>query len=97
LAEQLGVNSDGLLSALQVCSAGSNAAAYAYRSGGMDSFAEATRPFLRKDIAAALEAAQEAGADPGLLGQVFDSGPLALRSEQTKAIGYPMDRRRRGV
>ena len=77
--------------------AGSNAAAYAYRSGGIDRFAEATGPFLRKDVAAALDAAKEAGADPGLLSQVVDSGPLALRSEPTKAIGYPMDRRRRGV
>jgi 3-hydroxyisobutyrate dehydrogenase-like beta-hydroxyacid dehydrogenase len=81
LGDQLGVHPEALLSTLQVCSAGSNAAAYAHRIGGMDRFAEATGPFLRKDIAAALEAAQEAGADPGLLGQVVDSGPLALRCD----------------
>ncbi len=81
LGDQLGVNPEALLSTLQVCSAGSNAAAYAHRVGGMDRFAEATGPFLRKDIAAALEAAHMAGADPGLLGQVVDSGPLALRCD----------------
>ncbi len=81
LGDQLGVNPEALLAMLQVCSAGSKVAAYAHSLGGMDRFVELTGPFLRKDIAAALEAAQEAGADPGLLGQVVDSGPLALRCD----------------
>jgi len=78
LGDQLGVDPEVLLSTLQVCSAGSNAAAYAHGIGGIGRFAEATGPFLRKDIAVALEAAQAAGADAGLLGQVVDSGPLTL-------------------
>jgi 3-hydroxyisobutyrate dehydrogenase-like beta-hydroxyacid dehydrogenase len=78
LGESLGVDADALLSALQVCSAGSHVAAHAQRVGGMGNFAERATPFLRKDIAAAREAAGEADVDLGLLGVVVDSGPLAL-------------------
>lgn len=81
LGDQLGVDPEALLAMLQVCSAGSNVATYAHHLGGMDRFAEVTGPFLRKDVAAALDAAQEAGADPGLLGQVVDSGPLVLKCD----------------
>ena len=35
MGDQLGVNPEALLATLQVCSAGSNAAAYAHRLGGM--------------------------------------------------------------
>lgn len=78
LGKTLGVDADPLLSALQVCSGASHAAAHAYRIGGIERFTELAGPFLRKDIAAALEAAGEAGVDLGLLGVVVDSGPLAL-------------------
>ena len=78
LGQALGVDPDALLSALQVCSSASHAAAQAHRVGGIEPFTERATPFLRKDIAAALEAAGEAGVDLGLLGVVVDSGPLAL-------------------
>jgi 3-hydroxyisobutyrate dehydrogenase-like beta-hydroxyacid dehydrogenase len=78
LGEQLGVEPDVLLSTLQVCSAGSNAAIHAHRIGGMDEFAERAGPFLRKDIAACREAAAEAGVELGLLGTAVREGPLAL-------------------
>ena len=78
LGQALGVDADALLSALQVCSSASHAAAQAHRVGGIENFTERATPFLRKDIAAALEAAGEAGVDLGLLGMVVHSGPLAL-------------------
>jgi 3-hydroxyisobutyrate dehydrogenase-like beta-hydroxyacid dehydrogenase len=78
LGEQLGVEPDLLLATLQVCSAGSNAAAHAHRIGGMGRFTELAAPFLRKDVAACREAAAEAGVDLGLLGTAVREGPLAL-------------------
>jgi 3-hydroxyisobutyrate dehydrogenase-like beta-hydroxyacid dehydrogenase len=78
LGQALGVDDDALLSALQVCSSASQAAAQAHRVGGIQQFTERATPFLRKDIAAAAEAAGEAGVDLGLLGVVADSGPLEL-------------------
>jgi len=79
LGKKLGVDPDALLSALQVCSGGSQVSAHAERIGGIDRFAELAGPFLRKDVAACLAAAGEAGADLGLLGIVVESGPLELR------------------
>lgn len=78
LGDSLGVDEGALLSALQICSGASQAAAHAYRIGGMRRFVELAGPFLRKDIDAVLDAADEAGADLGLLGTVMDRGPLAL-------------------
>ena len=78
LGDSLGVDADALLAALQVCSAGSQVATHTQRVGGIENFAERATPFLRKDVAAALEAAAEAGVDLGLLGVVVDSGPLEL-------------------
>jgi 3-hydroxyisobutyrate dehydrogenase-like beta-hydroxyacid dehydrogenase len=78
LGQALGVDPDALLSALQVCSSASHAAAQAHRVGGIEQFTARATPFLRKDIAAALEAAGEAGVDLGLLGLVVESGPLDL-------------------
>jgi 3-hydroxyisobutyrate dehydrogenase-like beta-hydroxyacid dehydrogenase len=78
LGQSLGVDTSALLSALQVCSGASHVAAQAQRVGGLEQFSERATPFLRKDIAAALEAAGEAGVDLGLLGVVVNSGPLDL-------------------
>jgi 3-hydroxyisobutyrate dehydrogenase-like beta-hydroxyacid dehydrogenase len=86
LGEQLGVEPDVLLSALQVCSAGSQVAAHAHRIGGMDTFADRAEPFLRKDIAACREAAAEAGVELGLLSTVVREGPLAL-DDVDSAVG----------
>jgi 3-hydroxyisobutyrate dehydrogenase-like beta-hydroxyacid dehydrogenase len=78
LGSALGVDEDVLLATLQVCSAGSKAAAHAHRIGGMSRFAELAGPFLRKDVAACREAAAVAGVDLGLLGTAVQSGPLTL-------------------
>lgn len=79
LGDSLGADEDALLSALQVCSGGSQVATHVHRIGGMRTFVEEAGRFLRKDIDAALEAAWQAGAGLGLLGAVVDCGPLALR------------------
>ncbi|MGZ5391271.1 MAG: NAD(P)-dependent oxidoreductase [Mycobacterium sp.] len=78
LGSAMGVSADALLAALQVCSAGSRVAAHAQQIGGMEAFAEIAGPFLRKDVAACMDAAAEAGADLGLLGDVVTSGPMPL-------------------
>jgi 3-hydroxyisobutyrate dehydrogenase-like beta-hydroxyacid dehydrogenase len=78
LGQRLGVAPTSLFEALMVCSGGSRASAHAYRIGGMAAFADRAGPFLRKDIAACLEAATEAGVDLGLLGTVVETGPLHL-------------------
>jgi 3-hydroxyisobutyrate dehydrogenase-like beta-hydroxyacid dehydrogenase len=79
LGKKLGVDPAALLSALQVCSGQSQVSGHAERIGGIDRFAEVAGPFLRKDIAACLAAAAEAGADLGLLGTVVERGPLELQ------------------
>ncbi|MDV3124585.1 NAD(P)-dependent oxidoreductase [Mycobacterium sp. 21AC1] len=78
LGDNLGVEPGALLSALQVCSGRSGAAAHAHRIGGIDRFTELAGPFLRKDVAACHEAAAEAGVDLGLLGTVAQTGPLTF-------------------
>jgi 3-hydroxyisobutyrate dehydrogenase-like beta-hydroxyacid dehydrogenase len=83
LGSQLGVAPDVLLSALQVCSAGSQVAAHAHRIGGMDRFTELAGPFLRKDIAACREAVAESGVDLGLLGTAVREGPLPLDADSS--------------
>lgn len=84
LGDQLGVDQQSLLAALQVCSGRSHATAHALRIGGIDRFAELAGPFLRKDIAACRAAAAEAGADLGLLAEVIDSGSIPLNDLDTR-------------
>jgi 3-hydroxyisobutyrate dehydrogenase-like beta-hydroxyacid dehydrogenase len=81
LGMQLGVEPHVLLSTLQVCSAGSNAADHAHRIGGMARFEELAGPFLRKDIAACREALTDKEIDLGLLGTAVRNGPMALDPE----------------
>jgi 3-hydroxyisobutyrate dehydrogenase-like beta-hydroxyacid dehydrogenase len=83
LGQRLGVSSEALLQALAVCSGGSNAAAYTQGAGGIETFATIAAPFLRKDIAAAMTAASEVGADLGLLRTVVETGPLSVTAERT--------------
>ncbi|OBG92384.1 6-phosphogluconate dehydrogenase [Mycobacterium sp. E3251] len=78
LGASMGVAPDALLAALEVCSAGSRVAAHMQQVGGMKPFTELAGSFLRKDVAACLEAAAQAGADLGLLGKVVAKGPLPL-------------------
>lgn len=75
---QLGVAPGVLLEALAVCSGDSAAAAYVRRTGGIEAFVELAAPFLRKDVAAAIAAADQVGADLGFLRSVVGTGPLAV-------------------
>lgn len=77
VGEELGVASAALLQALSVCSGGSNAALYAMGIG-LEEFARLTGPFLRKDVAAAVDSAEAVGVDLGLLRSVVEDGPLDL-------------------
>ncbi|OBI44791.1 NAD(P)-dependent oxidoreductase [Mycobacterium sp. E796] len=79
LGASMGVAPDALLAALQVCSAGSRVATHIQQIGGIEPFTEIAGSFLRKDVAACLEAAAQAGADLGLLGDVVATGPLPLK------------------
>jgi 3-hydroxyisobutyrate dehydrogenase-like beta-hydroxyacid dehydrogenase len=78
IGDHLGVASEALLSALTVCSGNSNAASYVQGTGSIEAFAELAAPFLRKDVAAAVAAAEDAGADLGFLRSVVETGPLSL-------------------
>lgn len=78
LGHHLGVRDDNLFEVLAVSSGGSRAAGYVQRAGGVQSFAKVVAPFLRKDIAACVAAAQDAGVDLGVLRAVAESGPLGL-------------------
>lgn len=77
VGERFGVAPATLLEALSVCSGGSYATGYALRKG-IASFADNAGPFLRKDVAAALAAAEHHDVDLGLLRSVIQSGPLPL-------------------
>ncbi|MGH3267107.1 MAG: NAD-binding protein, partial [Trebonia sp.] len=78
LGERLGVRGDSLFDALAVSSGGSRAATYVQMAGGVDSFAKVAAPFLRKDIAACVVAAEDAGVDLGVLRNLVETGPLSL-------------------
>jgi len=78
VGQELDVAPDALLQALSVCSGGSNAATYAQGAGGVDAFVSMAAPFLRKDVAAAVSAAELVGADLGFLRSVVETGPLPL-------------------
>jgi 3-hydroxyisobutyrate dehydrogenase-like beta-hydroxyacid dehydrogenase len=78
VGQQLNVAPDALLQALSVCSGGSNAATYAQRTGGVEAFVSLAAPFLRKDVAAAVSAAELVGAELGFLRSVVETGPLPL-------------------
>ncbi|MDT5137190.1 MAG: hypothetical protein QOD58_1452 [Mycobacterium sp.] len=81
LGDRLGVEEVKLLAALAVCSGGSNVSSYVQQVGGVDNFAAMAAPFLRKDVAACLSAAQSVDADLGLLGEVVHIGSLDLTGE----------------
>jgi 3-hydroxyisobutyrate dehydrogenase-like beta-hydroxyacid dehydrogenase len=78
LGQGLGIEPAALLTALTVCSGGSSAASQALVTGGIDAFAAVAEPLLREDVAACLEAAERAGADPGPLRTIAHTGPLSL-------------------
>ncbi|OBH20001.1 NAD(P)-dependent oxidoreductase [Mycolicibacter sinensis] len=78
LAKNLEVPETSLFSALEHCSGGSRAAGYVQSAGGVESFAQVVAPFMRKDVAACIEAAADRGVELGQLRTVAETGPLDL-------------------
>jgi 3-hydroxyisobutyrate dehydrogenase-like beta-hydroxyacid dehydrogenase len=78
LGERVGIGEKQFLDALSVCSARSYAAASVQLIGGPKPFVDIAGPFLRKDVAACVSAADDAGVDLGWLRSIVDSGPLSL-------------------
>lgn len=91
LGTVLGVEGDALLSALHVCSGASGAAAAIERMGGLDSFATAAAPFLRKDIAASHDTCRALGVDSTFLDRVIDEGPLDLTAARSDRSWHGAD------
>lgn len=78
LAKNLDVPEASLFEALGQCSGGSKAAGYVQSAGGVESFGKVVAPFMRKDVAACIEAAADRGVDLGQLRTVAENGPLDL-------------------
>ncbi len=78
LAENLGVPETSLFTALEQCSGGSRAAGYVQSAGGVANFGKVVAPFMRKDVAACIEAAADRGVELGQLRTVAETGPLDL-------------------
>lgn len=78
LGKSLGVRDTSLFEALAQCSGGSRAAGYVQSAGGVESFAKVVAPFMRKDVAACIEAAADRGVELGQLRTVAETGPLDL-------------------
>ena len=78
LGKSLGVRDTSLFEALSHCSGGSRAAGYVQSAGGVGSFGKVVAPFMRKDVAACIEAAADRGVELGQLREVAQNGPLDL-------------------
>jgi len=78
LAEQLGLDPIPTLRALTACSSGSKAMGYLVAAGDVDRFATGISHFLRKDVAACQETADELSVDLGLLADIAIRGPLDI-------------------
>jgi 3-hydroxyisobutyrate dehydrogenase-like beta-hydroxyacid dehydrogenase len=78
LGKNLGVSDISLFQALGQCSGGSRAAGFVESAGGVENFAKIVAPFMRKDIAACIEAAADRGVELGQLRTVAETGPLSL-------------------
>lgn len=78
LAKNLGVPEASLFAALEHCSGGSRAAGYVQSAGGVEKFGKVVAPFMRKDVAACIEAATDRGVELGQLRTVAETGPLDL-------------------
>lgn len=78
LAKNLDVPDASLFAVLEHCSGGSRAAGYVRSAGGVDSFADVVAPFMRKDVAACIEAAADRGVELGQLRTVAETGLLDL-------------------
>ncbi|MFF0490186.1 NAD(P)-dependent oxidoreductase [Nocardia sp. NPDC004068] len=75
---ELGIAERDLLDALSLCSGRSYAAGSIRRGGGVAGFERVVDRFLRKDVAACLEAADSAGIALGPLAAVIADGPFDL-------------------
>lgn len=80
LGDRLGIGVEQLLSAIAVSSGRSHALASVQLLGDIATFSKVASPFLRKDVAACVAAAEDAGVDLGRLRSVVDGGPLELSS-----------------
>src|SRR5690625_2969166 len=78
LAHNLDVPEASLFAALEQCSGGSRAAGYMQSAGGVEQFGKVVAPFMRKDVAACIEAAADRGVELGQLRTVAETGPLDL-------------------
>ncbi|WP_068274009.1 NAD(P)-dependent oxidoreductase [Aldersonia kunmingensis] len=78
LGERLGIGDKQFLDALSMCSGRSYAASSVQLIGGTKPFVDIAGPFLRKDVAACVSAAEDTGVDLGWLRSIVDSGPLSL-------------------
>lgn len=78
LGEQLGIEAGVLFTAVLQCSGASRAMQAMHASGSPAAFAQRGGKYTSKDVAAALAAAAEAGADPSLLAAIARDGPLPL-------------------
>jgi 3-hydroxyisobutyrate dehydrogenase-like beta-hydroxyacid dehydrogenase len=76
VAGALGVDEPTLVECISQCSANSAALGYVRQFGSLGALAEQAGGYLRKDVAAAYDAARAAGVDLGLLGHVATTGPL---------------------
>lgn len=81
VARHLRIEPEALLTALSACSGASKAAMYVQSIGGVDAFTSNASPVLRKDFAAAVDAADQAGVDLGLLYTAVERGPLSLTAQ----------------
>jgi 3-hydroxyisobutyrate dehydrogenase-like beta-hydroxyacid dehydrogenase len=78
LGQQLGVEPDALFAGILRCSASSRAMQAMLAAGSPGELARFGGKYLSKDVAAALRAAAEAGADASLLAGIAQDGPLPL-------------------
>ena len=86
LGKVLDIDPDGLVNALQYCSGGSSAAARVVEAGGLSTFTELAKPFLRKDIAVCIDSVRELGADEGIIGRLALDGPLDFSPSKSAAV-----------
>ncbi|MGW5072766.1 NAD(P)-dependent oxidoreductase [Rhodococcus sp. NPDC004095] len=78
LGARLGVEDAAFLDALTVCSGRSHASSSVRLLGSLEKFGKVAGPFLRKDVAACVDAADDAGVELGWLRTVVADGPLSL-------------------
>jgi 3-hydroxyisobutyrate dehydrogenase-like beta-hydroxyacid dehydrogenase len=78
LAGALGIEPEAAFQALSVSSSASKAMGYLLQFGALGAFASSAAPYLRKDVEAARQTAEQLGVELGLLGDVAKRGPLDL-------------------